>query len=110
MSAGPVLSAAVQAPAEILAQRLPDPARRGPDNAEAARQFEAMMMAAMFKEMRSTVTPSGLFGEEGVARSTYDFLLDQAITSRALKAGKGYGLAQRLEAAWDARSEKSQGD
>lgn len=110
MSSAPTLAAAVQAPAEIVARRLPGPALGKPDNTEAAQKFEAMMMAYMFKEMRSTVHPSGLFGNEGVARSTYEFLLDQAVTSRALQGGRGYGLAQRLEAAWDAKSAKSQGD
>jgi Rod binding domain-containing protein len=110
VSSGPTLAAAVQAPSEIVAQRLPGPTGSKPDNAKAARQFEAMMMACMFKEMRNTVHPSGLLGDDGVARSTYEFLLDQAVTSRALQGGRGYGLAQRLEAAWDSRDVKKQGD
>ena len=110
MSSGPFLAPAVQAPAEILAQRPPGPTLSKPDNAEAARKFEAMMMAYMFKEMRATVHPSGLFGDESAARSTYEYLLDQAVTSRALQGGRGYGLAQRLEAAWDAQGVKKQAD
>jgi hypothetical protein len=47
------------------------------------------------------VQPSGLFGETGNARSTYEYLLDQAVTSNAMKAGKGWGLSQQLEAKWD---------
>ena len=101
---------AVQAPTEIVAQRLPGPGSSRPDNAKAAKQFEAMMLAFMFKQMRETVPTSSLFGDEGASRSTYEFLLDQALTSRAVDSGKGYGLAQRLEAAWDAKSAKNQGD
>jgi Rod binding domain-containing protein len=106
VSGAAVPAAAVQAPQEIVAQRLPGK----PDNAEAARKFEAMMMAYMFQQMRQTVPTSGLFGDEGTARSTYEYLLDQAVTSKALQAGKGWGLAQRLEAAWDSRTLKKQGD
>lgn len=77
-----------------------------PGNAEAARQFEGMLMAYVFQQMRQTVQPSGLFGQEGSARSTYEYLLDQAVTSNAMKAGKGWGLSQKLEAKWDAQTLK----
>jgi hypothetical protein len=33
--------------------------------------------------------------------------LDQAVSTNAMAAGKGWGLSQRLEAAWDARSAKA---
>ena len=108
MSGLAILAPAAQAPADLVAPRLPAPG--GAHTAEAAKQFEAMMMAYMFQQMRQTVHPSGLFGNEGVARSTYDYLLDQAVTTRALQSGKGFGLAQRLEAEWDAHNVKKQGD
>lgn len=101
---------AVQAPTDLVTPRLAAAGAPRPDNAEAAKQFEAMMMAYMFQQMRQTVHPSGLFGNDGVARSTYDYLLDQAVTTRALASGKGLGLAQRLEASWNANSVKKQGD
>jgi Rod binding domain-containing protein len=89
------------APQEIVAQSLPAAAPGGSKNAEAAKQFEGMLMAFVFQKMRQTVQPSGLFGESGTARSTYEYLLDQAVTSNAMKAGKGWGLSQQLEAKWD---------
>lgn len=96
MSALPAL-----APQDIVAQSLPVAAPGGSRNAEAAKQFEGMLMAFVYQKMRQTVQPSGLFGEAGTARSTYEYLLDQAVTSNAMKAGKGWGLAQQLEAKWD---------
>lgn len=96
MSALPALAQA--SPQEILAQATP---AGKPGNAEAARQFEGMLMAYVFQHMRQTVQPSGLFGNEGMARSTYEYLLDQAVTTNAMKAGKGWGLSQKLAAQWD---------
>lgn len=57
-------------------------------------------MQILFQTMRKTVEPSGLFGEEGQARSTYEFLLDQAVVEKAVASGRGWGLAERLESAW----------
>jgi Rod binding domain-containing protein len=88
----------VQAPQEILAQTQP---AGKPGNAEAARQFEGMVMAYVFQQMRHTVQPSGLFGNEGMARSTYEYLLDQAVTAHAVQSGKGWGLSEKLAAQWD---------
>ena len=104
MSALPALAQA--APQEIVAQALPGPGLNKTGNAEAARQFEGMLMAYVFQQMRQTVQPSGLFGKEGTARSTYEYLLDQAVTSNAMKAGKGWGLSQQLEAKWNAQTVK----
>lgn len=98
----PALSLPALQPEEIVAQPLPS----RPDNAEAAKQFEAMLMAYVFQQMRQTVPVSGLFGDDGIARSTYDYLLDQAVATKALAAGKGWGLAQRLEASWKTRPAK----
>ena len=93
-----LLSLSPVATQEIVAQPTPG----APTNAEAAKQFEAMLMSFVFQQMRGTVQPSGLFGDDGNARSTYDYLLDQAVTSQAMDAGKGWGLSQRLAATWDA--------
>jgi len=41
-----------------------------------------MLMSFVFQQMRGTVQPSGLFGDDGNARSTYDYLLDQAVTAK----------------------------
>jgi Rod binding domain-containing protein len=95
------------APQDLAAQALPGPGASKEKNAAAARQFEALLMANMFKEMRQTVHPSGLFGNDTNAQSTYEYLLDQAVTTSALKGGKGYGIAQKLEAAWDRQTPKS---
>lgn len=93
------------APQDIAAQAqaVPDGNR---NSAEAARQFEGMLMSYLFQQMRQTVQPSGLFGEQGNARSTYEYLLDQATATNAMDAGKGLGLSQKLEAAWAARAAK----
>ena len=100
------LSLPVLSPREIVAQS--GLAQAKPDNAEAAKQFEAMLMAYVFQQMRQTVPSSGLFGDNGNARSTYEYLFDQAVASSALKAGKGWGLSQRLESALNSRSGKDQ--
>jgi len=100
-----ILSALARTPQDLVAPALPE---AGPGrNAEAAKQFEGMLMSYLFQQMRQTVQPSGLFGNEGTARSTYEYLLAQATTSKAMDAGKGWGLSQRLEAAWDAKQPKS---
>jgi Rod binding domain-containing protein len=92
------------APQETVAQSPPGPGRSKEGNAQAAQQFEGMLMSFMFQQMRKTVQPSGLFGDEGTARSTYEYLLDQAVSGNAMKAGKGWGLSQQLAAKWDAQT------
>jgi Rod binding domain-containing protein len=101
-----VAGLALPAPQEIVAQALPVQGG-SPGNAEAAKQFEGMLMDYLFQQMRQTVQPSGLFGDTGTAQSTYEYLLDQATTKKAMDAGKGWGLSQRLAAAWDSKYEKT---
>lgn len=93
-------------PQEIVAQQLPGPGSDPAGNAEAAKQFEGMLMAFVFQQMRKTIQPSGLFGGNGNARSTYEYLLDQAVTSNAMDAGKGWGLSQQFQEQWDAHKAK----
>ena len=66
----------------------------------AARQFEGLLMSLLFQAMRKTVQPSGLFGDSGQSRSTYEYLLDQAVANKASDSGRGWGLAERLKEAW----------
>lgn len=68
---------------------------------QAARQFEGLLMSMLFQTLRKTVVPSGLFGQSQ-ARSTYEYLLDQAVAERAATSGRGWGLAERLKANWAA--------
>jgi Rod binding domain-containing protein len=68
---------------------------------QAARQFEGLLMGLLFQTMRKTVEPSGLLGDSGQSRSTYEYLMDQAVVDRAVSSGHGWGLADRLKAAWD---------
>lgn len=82
---------------------LPDPAEK---TDKAARQFEGLLMGVLFQTMRKTVEPSGLFGESGQSRSTYEYLMDQAVVDRAVSGGRGWGLAERLKESWN-RSEKT---
>ncbi len=75
-----------------------------PDQTEktdkAAHQFEGLLMGLLFQTMRKTVQPSGLFGDSGQSRSTYEYLMDQAVVDQAVSTGHGWGLAERLKAAW----------
>ncbi|HEX9009267.1 MAG TPA: rod-binding protein [Holophagaceae bacterium] len=72
---------------------------------EAAQQFEGLLMSLLFQAMRKTIQPSGLLGDSGHSRSTYEYLMDQAVASKAAASGKGWGLAERLEEAWSRRDE-----
>jgi len=65
-----------------------------------AAEFEGMLMAQMFQALRKTVEPSGLFGNSQTERSTYDYLLDQAVIKNAIEGGQTWGLAARLEESW----------
>ncbi len=79
------------------AQTMPDHADK---TDKAARQFEGLLMSVMFQTLRKTVQPSGLFGDSGQTRSTYEYLMDQAVVDRAVATGHGWGLADRLKASW----------
>jgi len=68
--------------------------------AKAAQEFEGMLMEQLMQSMRKTVEPSGLFGQEGQSRSTYEYLMDQAVIAKAVQGGKGFGLAAHLERIW----------
>lgn len=72
---------------------------------QAARQFEGLLMSLLFQAMRKTVEPSGLLGDSGQSRSTYEYLMDQAVVDRAVSSGRGWGLAERLKESWS-RPEK----
>jgi len=99
-------SLGLPAPQEIVAQALPAAGANPGRTAEAAKQFEGMLMENLFRLMRKTVEPSGLFGKDGNTQSTYEYLLDQAVTTNAMNAGKGLGLSQKLVAAWSAKELK----
>jgi Rod binding domain-containing protein len=79
------------------AQAVPDQAEK---TDKAARQFEGLLMGVMFQTLRKTVQPSGLFGDSGNTRSTYEYLMDQAVVDRAVSTGHGWGLAAKLKASW----------
>jgi Rod binding domain-containing protein len=79
------------------AKTLPDQTEK---TDKAARQFEGLLMGLLFQTMRKTVQPSGLFGDSGQSRSTYEYLMDQAVVDQAVSTGHGWGLADRLKAAW----------
>nr|WP_320131572.1 rod-binding protein [uncultured Holophaga sp.] len=97
-----VIGSGVANPTDLLVQDVPKVnGKTDPD--KAARQFEGMLMAQIFQTMRKTVDHSGLFGESAVARSTYEYLLDQAVVEHAISGGTGWGLAQRLAEQWKAK-------
>jgi Rod binding domain-containing protein len=70
--------------------------------AQTASDFEAMLMAQLFQSMRKTIEPSGLFGENETSKSTYEYLLDNAVMQQAVANGQTWGLAARLEESWTA--------
>lgn len=72
---------------------------------KAARQFEGLLMGLLFQSMRKTVEPSGLLGDTGQSQSTYEYLMDQAVIEKAVTAGRGWGLAERLKADWQRQIE-----
>jgi Rod binding domain-containing protein len=76
------------------------PQQKGKQLSETAADFEAMLMAQFFQTLRKTVEPSGLFGYNQNERSTYEYLLDQAIFQQAAANGQTWGLAERLEESW----------
>lgn len=88
------LTAPVAVATDLVAPRIPT----GKDPAEAARQFEGMLMANLFQELRKTVHSSGLFGGNATTRQTYEYLLDQAVVNQAMEGGRSWGLADRIEA------------
>ena len=60
-------------------------------------------MEQLMQGMRKTVEPSGLFGQHDQSSSTYEYLMDQAVIAKAVKAGKGLGLAPQMERLWASR-------
>lgn len=101
MSLGPQ---ATDALAQV--QGVKPPPGPGEKTEQAARQFEGMLMGLLFQTLRKTVHPSGLLGDSGQSRSTYEYLMDQAVVDRAVSGGRGWGLADRLKASWS-QAEKS---
>lgn len=102
MSSSPILSAPSTAAQDLVAQAPPT----GKDPKEAAKQFEGMLMANLFQELRKTVHPSGLFGGGGSANGTYEYLLDQAVVNHAMDGGRTWGLRDRIEASLKAAQSK----
>lgn len=93
MNPASLLTAATQAPKDLVA---PAPST-STNPREAAKQFEGFLMANLFQELRKSVHPSGLFGDGGNARATYEYLLDQAVVTHAMDAGRTWGLTDKLE-------------
>lgn len=71
---------------------------------KAAQDFEGMLMEQLMQGMRKTVEPSGLFGQEGQSKSTFEYLMDQAVIAKAVKGGRGLGLAAHMEQVWAQRT------
>lgn len=84
-------------PTLTLKQRLPQAEDRTEDS---AKRFEGMVMNLLFQTLRKTVEPSGLLGESGQSRATYDMLMDQAVVDKAVGSGRSWGLAERLAESW----------
>ena len=97
------LTLSIQRPPQDLVPPAPG---AGVKDAKAAQQFEGMLMANLFQCLRKTVGHSTLFGDSNSAMGTYEYLLDQAVVSHAMTAGKGYGLADRLQASWKLQEAK----
>lgn len=61
---------------------------------KACKDFEAMMLNMMFKQMRSTVSKSDLV-ENSMARENFESMLDDELTKKASE-GRGIGLSAAL--------------
>lgn len=97
MDIASIVKPAIQAPQDLLPTALPRPGVDKATDREAALMFEGLVMTQLFQAMRKTVEPSGLFGDASKSRSTYEYLLDQAVVEHAMASGKGWGLADKLE-------------
>lgn len=95
-----------QSPRDLVAPDLPSSASGRTSPKEAAKKFEGLLMAQLFQSLRKTVQPSGLFGDGGQARQTYEYLFDQAVVEHAMASGRGWGLAERIEQDWARQNEK----
>ena len=71
---------------------------------KAAQNFEGMLMEQLMQGLRKTVESGGLFGQEGQSKSTFEYLMDQAVIAKAVKGGRGLGLAAQMERIWENRS------
>lgn len=90
-------------PEDLASKPGPPQGKNAAEIRQAAVAFEGMLISTMFQSMRKTVQPSGLLGDSGQAKGTLQYLLDQAIVDSAMKGGRSWGLARRLEEAWLAR-------
>lgn len=76
-------------------QRIPEKAPDDPQKLmEVCRQFEAIFVNMMLKQMRATVTEGGLT-EKSHARGIYESLHDEKLAEEISK-GQGVGLAKEL--------------
>jgi len=100
MSAAALPGLASSSPLDLVNQAVPQPGKGKTSAKDAARMFEGMLMTQLFQAMRKTVPHSELFGDNSQARTTYEYLLDQAVMEHAVTSGKGWGLSDRLEEAW----------
>lgn len=95
-----------QSPRDLVVAGLPSSGSAKTSPKEAAQKFEGLLMAQFFQSLRKTVEPSGLFGDGGKARETYEYLFDQAVVEHAMAGGQGWGLAKRIEQDWARQNEK----
>lgn len=71
---------------------------------DVAQQFESLFLNLMLKEMRKSVTRSGLLGSD--AMETYEQMFDQQIALGMSRAG-GIGLAPFIEQQLEKRAEST---
>ena len=62
---------------------------------EACRDFEAIFLGQMLKEMRKTVTDGGLT-EKSHARTVYEDMFDEKVATNLAHSGRGTGLGETL--------------
>ena len=98
------LSLAAARPSPELVAQAPEQAPGR--SAEAAKQFEGMLLANLFQQMRKTVHHTDLFGGGGSATGTYEYLLDQAVVNHAMDGGHTWGLSDKIEASLKAHQRK----
>lgn len=100
------LSLIASRPQDLLTPDLASLSSKKTNPQEAASKFEGLLMTQLFQSLRKTVQPSGLFGDGGQARQTYEYLFDQAVVEHAMATGKGWGLAEKIAQDWARQQEK----
>lgn len=82
----------------------PETAAASPELAEAAQQFESLLLHMMIKSMRESVPRSDLFGDSQHLES-YEMLRDQEL-AKTMASGGGIGFARMILRQFEGREDE----